>query len=604
MTAVWYQNDEGIHLFVETEFKYFEDYFSCLVHGAESVVFPDRSKKVHVWGPNALRFVDDATDFVFVNTEQLSRKVDFIEVNRKKLEGHTIWDFSAYNVSRWQANGFSAEHRKYVTPDEERERLRGLIRDTIKNFDFAFCGAMSSRREFVVKKFQSLGFTVNIITGTFGRARDLEIARCRKLLNIHFEDDYKVFESLRCQRWMDAGMEVVSEVSYDLDCSDTAPLIYDTEALRTSTQFRLPKLGLCMIVKDESHVILDALRSALPLIDTFSIVDTGSSDDTIAKIREFYRQKGIPGTIHERPWINFGANRTEALNLCEPLMDYCFMIDADDILELSEPMAAETVRYNLLHHQPNNAVLHMRLGTIEYTRPQIFKTGDNWHYVGVLHEYATNLKSDNRTIVCPKSVRVLPRTCGGRSLRNPGVLKYRRDAEVLLKGLEDEPTNERYMFYLGQSYRDAEMPEESIRWYTRRLEAGGWIEERFVSAYNITKQLKDTNEKKIFAWKAHELLPTRIESLYHYISEQRKSANWSQELYAMTLYASKIPKPETGLFLEPDPYDWGIWDELAIISWYTNHKDTAREAGQKLLRENKFPPHMRSRIETNLKLCG
>ena len=72
----------------------------------------------------------------------------------------------------------------------------------------------------------------------------------------------------------------------------------------------------------------------------------------------------------------------------------------------------------------------------------------------------------------------------------------------------------------------------------------------------------------------------------------------------MALYASSVPKPTSGLFLEPDVYDWGIWDELAVVSWYTNHKDTARKAGQKLVRENKFPARMRARIEANLKLCG
>ena len=68
-----------------------------------------------------------------------------------------------------------------------------------------------------------------------------------------------------------------------------------------------------MIVKDESHVIERSLASAKPLIDYWVIVNTGSTDGTQDVIREFL--KDIPGELHERPWKNFGYNRTEALEL-------------------------------------------------------------------------------------------------------------------------------------------------------------------------------------------------------------------------------------------------------------------------------------------------
>ena len=39
-------------------------------------------------------------------------------------------------------------------------------------------------------------------------------------------------------------------------------------------------LGLSMIVKNESHVILRVLTSISPIIDYWAIVDTGSTDGT------------------------------------------------------------------------------------------------------------------------------------------------------------------------------------------------------------------------------------------------------------------------------------------------------------------------------------
>ena len=37
------------------------------------------------------------------------------------------------------------------------------------------------------------------------------------LLNVHFNNDYKIFEQLRCFAWLDTGKIVVSENSLDND---------------------------------------------------------------------------------------------------------------------------------------------------------------------------------------------------------------------------------------------------------------------------------------------------------------------------------------------------------------------------------------------------
>jgi glycosyltransferase involved in cell wall biosynthesis len=43
-------------------------------------------------------------------------------------------------------------------------------------------------------------------------------------------------------------------------------------------------ISLCMIVKNESHVIERCLNSVKPLLDYVLIVDTGSTDNTIEVI--------------------------------------------------------------------------------------------------------------------------------------------------------------------------------------------------------------------------------------------------------------------------------------------------------------------------------
>ena len=81
---------------------------------------------------------------------------------------------------------------------------------------------------------------------------------------------------------------------------------------------------LTMIVRQEGETIRRCLRAAKSNIDAWSIVDTGSTDNTREIIRE--ELADVPGVLHERPWKNFGHNRTESFELAkgwlEMLMAY------------------------------------------------------------------------------------------------------------------------------------------------------------------------------------------------------------------------------------------------------------------------------------------
>ena len=68
-----------------------------------------------------------------------------------------------------------------------------------------------------------------------------------------------------------------------------------------------PKICLNMIVKNEEPVIERCLATVKPYIDYWVIVDTGSTDNTMEKIRNF--MKDVPGELHECPWQNFEFNR-------------------------------------------------------------------------------------------------------------------------------------------------------------------------------------------------------------------------------------------------------------------------------------------------------
>ena len=72
-----------------------------------------------------------------------------------------------------------------------------------------------------------------------------------------------------------------------------------------------PTICLNMIVKNESKIITRLFDSVLPIIDSYCICDTGSTDNTKDIITKYFNEKNITGKIIDRPFKNFGYNRTQ-----------------------------------------------------------------------------------------------------------------------------------------------------------------------------------------------------------------------------------------------------------------------------------------------------
>ena len=101
----------------------------------------------------------------------------------------------------------------------------------------------------------------------------------------------------------------------------------------------MPKLALNMIVKNESKIITRLFDSLIGIIDCYCICDTGSTDNTIQRICEYFLSHGIPGRVITEPFKNFEHNRTFALHACKDAAntggtyaDYILLMDADMVL--------------------------------------------------------------------------------------------------------------------------------------------------------------------------------------------------------------------------------------------------------------------------------
>jgi tetratricopeptide (TPR) repeat protein len=254
-----------------------------------------------------------------------------------------------------------------------------------------------------------------------------------------------------------------------------------------------PQYALClnMIVKDESHIIKNTLTKLLQKIkfDYWVISDTGSTDETMEIITDFFKEVGIPGELYEDEWVDFSHNRNKALEYAFGKSKYLLIFDADD------EMCGDFVLPELVKDY-----YHFQFGShTRYTRTQIVNNCKRWKYVGVLHECIVSNDDDRIDGASMEIIKGPYYTVSGRSgNRNLDSNKYLKDAIILEKAYynavdaKDEIYN-RYGFYCANSYYDCEKYEDAISWYKKTLENFGWSQEKYVSCLKLYKCYEKMN---------------------------------------------------------------------------------------------------------------
>lgn len=191
--------------------------------------------------------------FILFNIEQLTRPKILKEVLQRALQSDIVevWDYSEVNVAFLRKYGIAARHVPVQTTSERIQYYKHLLATQPKEFDYALCGVGSDRRLAILQKLQSRNIKVLLLTNVYGEQRDILISRCRFQLNIHQTDDHQIFESVRCDPWLEAGMPILSEVSLDNDprCSLTS---YD-KFLENAIEFKKEILKNEYTIKKEVY---------------------------------------------------------------------------------------------------------------------------------------------------------------------------------------------------------------------------------------------------------------------------------------------------------------------------------------------------------------
>lgn len=347
-----------------------------------------------------------------------------------------------------------------------------------------------------------------------------------------------------------------------------------------------PTICLNMIVKNESKIITRLFDSVLSIIDTYCICDTGSTDNTVDIIKEYFKKYNILGKIVFQEFKNFSQARNFALNNCfnedgSPMSDYILLLDADMILEIKKK-DINTFKKSLNMDSYN---ILQGTDTFYYNNTRIVKNIINngntlynqFKYIGATHEYISTPNNNKGNL--SKDIIFIKDIGDGGSKSD----KFSRDILLLTKAIEENPNNERDHFYLANSYYNIGKYQDAIEMYKKRIKLGGWIQEIWYSYYRIGLSYKNLNkiENAIYEWiEGYNQLPERLENIYQIINHYRVLGKNKTALIFYNLAKEVLNKKlniDDYLFLEKDIYSYKLDYEFSIIALYCGITNIQKE---------------------------
>ena len=327
-----------------------------------------------------------------------------------------------------------------------------------------------------------------------------------------------------------------------------------------------PSMVVALMIKDEAPVINDTLRPlATGGIDSYLIYDTGSTDDTIEKVVEFFRTYSITNfAIIQEEWMDFSRSRNRALDLVDqyfPEATFVFMPDAEWIVHNVNELL------NFCHENKTDfyaSYLMRMLGSLDFAQNRLMRRESHCRFDDRgAHECLTSPSTGS----VPRHIYIEynPTQYGVEKSRK----RWTRDIGILLKEYAKNPTDARTVFYLAQTYSCLGDLENAFRFYELRTQLLSWEEENYMAMYRlaeIAKKLaeKDSDNKTAYDWslaqwyyiKAFSMHPTRIEPLIHIALHYLDNQDYVNA-FMFAERAAEIPYPEQDiLFIETEMYNF------------------------------------------------
>jgi len=250
-------------------------------------------------------------------------------------------------------------------------------------------------------------------------------------------------------------------------------------------------IHFCVMVKNGGPLFEKMLTHSVSsgIIDRWTVLDTGSTDETVAAVKRILGNSGISGKLYEEPFINFRDSRNRCLDLVaadgdrQPPCKYNLMLDDTYHVQGNLRGFLEFVRGDIVASSYSNLV---RSNDVEYLSCRVTKAEKNLRYKYTLHEV---IQEENNV-----NVRIPTEFCWIEDVSNSSMMqrtvdRKQYDLQCLFGMLTEEPENPRHLYYIAQTFSIIKDYRKAADFFRLRIEhpVTGFVEERNDALIELTR---------------------------------------------------------------------------------------------------------------------
>ena len=341
-----------------------------------------------------------------------------------------------------------------------------------------------------------------------------------------------------------------------------------------------------MIVKNAGNDFEKVLLENLPIIDRWTILDTGSTDNTIDIINRVLVGKK-KGQLYREPFINFRDSRNRCLDLAGKECKFVIMLDDTYVTREDLRTFLEIVRGD---QYSSSFSLYVSSHDMQYTSNRITKSHMNLRYKYKIHEIIQPENNNNVLIPINKSF-IYDYSNDYMEKRTMDRKQY--DLDILFESYREDPNDSRSLYYLGQTYNLIEKYELAYEYFTKRIEHHdeGFIQEKIDACFEVArisnfKLNKPWEECEKLYMRAYEMDKSRPDSLY-YIGIHYYYENNFETAYTYMKAAFEIGYPLNSQFsLKPTLSFYFLPKILTELCFYMSDYDLGFRSSTLFLEKN------------------
>lgn len=282
-------------------------------------------------------------------------------------------------------------------------------------------------------------------------------------------------------------------------------------------------LHLCVMVKNGGEQFEEMLSKNRDICDRWTILDTGSTDNTLSVIHDTLVGKKR-GNLVEEPFINFRDSRNRCLDLAGKACKFIIMMDDTYTIQGNLREFLQNVRGDQF---ADSFSVYILSDDTKYGSNRIIKSSTGLRYMYRIHEVISD--KNNINVVIPSTdALILDRRFNYMEERT--MKRKELDLLLLYEELEEDPSNPRTYYYLAQTYNLLKNYQKAYDYFIKRSEFtnSGFIQERVDAVFEAARlanfQLKKPWKECLALYeKCYKIDESRPESLYfigvHYYTE-------------------------------------------------------------------------------------